>query len=201
MSLATRRAIFADTATIAVEPSFEPIAGSLHSRNDATQPPEPHSRPAAILKARRSTPQEGHTVMGWNREQIGQSQQFESQHPRGGSGRFTTKTAPEPAPFAPLAPVQSPSGAWGFPPDPRFPEELAEFTTDFGPCPCGQGQMLLNDHGEVHHEDGYAGYTISCSTSGDLLGGVDYDIDPDTGDLTGGRAQWYEPCSQGDLYI
>ena len=125
---------------------------------------------------------------------------FEAQHPRGTEGRFARKRAADPAsaavmPALSLRPVQDAEGRWGLPPNERFPEELDEFTTDFGPCPCGSGQMLQSGQGQVNHEDGFVGYIINRSGTGDLLGGVDYGIAPDTGDLTTGRVQWYEMCS------
>ena len=125
---------------------------------------------------------------------------FDSQHPRGTEGRFTKKRAADPTSAAVMPalgprPVQDAEGRWGLAPDERFPEEVEEFTTDFGPCACGGGRMQQNDEGQVNHEDGVVGYVINCSDTGDLLGGADYDIDPDTGGLTTGRVQWYEMCA------
>ena len=117
--------------------------------------------------------------------------------PDGQGGRFAP-TAPrpeDPTPHADIPLTIPKSGGYGLPPDPRFPDTVDEFTTDFGECPCGNGRMAQNDQGHINHEEGFVGHTIKCSDTGDLLGGSDYDIDPATGDLLGGQVQWYEACS------
>ena len=196
MSLATRRAVFDDASNITSEPTFGLRAENAQLRRRRVAAGQDRIRFPQLSWGETLRSAERTRSWGGTANEPARAKSSTLSIHAAATADSPAQAAPEPQPFTPPQPVQSPSGAWGFAPDPRFPEEVAEFTTDFGPCPCGQGQMLQSDNGEVHHEDGYVGYIISCSDTEDLLGGVDYDIEADTSDLAGGRAQWYERCSQ-----
>ena len=79
-----------------------------------------------------------------------------------------------------------------------LPVKVDGYTTDFGTCPCGDGRLVQSDIGLTRHEEGYEGYCINCSETGDLIGGCDYVIDETTGELLDGNVYWYDTCSNED---